>query len=185
MLQVEMRAEKRTVFGKGAMRQMRMKDNTPAVVYSGGQEPVPLQFATAQLFKDLLFIHGRNAVVNLEVAGDSKAKRHARVQEIQKDPVTGKLIHVDFLEIDLDKPAQYAVPIKFVGTPKGVDLGGELQVLSSSIQLFGKPLDIPDEIEADITALEQGGQGLTYGDISVPEGVKMLSKPEGVCAQVI
>lgn len=185
MLQVDMRAEKRAVFGKGAMRQMRMRDNTPAVVYSGGQEPVPLQFATAQLFKDLLFIHGRNAVVNLEVAGDSKAKRHAKVQEIQKDPITGKLIHVDFLEIDLDKPAKYAVPIKFVGTAKGVDLGGELQVLSASVQLFGKPLDIPDEVEADITALEQGGQGLTFGDISVPAGVEMLSKPTAVCVQVI
>ena len=53
MLQVDMSAEKRTVFGKGAMRQMRMAEATPAVVYSGGQEPMPLQFATAQLFKDL------------------------------------------------------------------------------------------------------------------------------------
>ena len=50
MLQVEMRAEKRTVFGKGAMRQMRMREQTPAVVYSGGKEPVALQFATPRLF---------------------------------------------------------------------------------------------------------------------------------------
>lgn len=89
MIQVDMSADKRTVFGKGAMRQMRMQKHTPGVVYSGGQEPVALQFATSRLFKDLHHIHGRNAVINLAVNGDSKGVRHARVQEIQKDPVTG------------------------------------------------------------------------------------------------
>ena len=185
MLQVDMSAEKRTVFGKGAMRQMRMRETTPAVVYSGGQEPLPLQFSTAQLFKDLLFILGRNAVVNLDVNGDSKGRRHALVQEIQKDPVTVELIHVDFVEIDLEKQAEFSVPLKFKGTPKGVDLGGDLQVLRTEIQLFGRPLDIPDVVVSDITALEQGGKGLSYGDIAVPAGVQMLSKADTVCVQVV
>ena len=158
MLQEDMSAEKRTVFGKGAMRQMRMAEATPAVVYSGGQEPMPLQFATAQLFKDLHHIHGRNAVINLAVSGDDKGKRHALVQEIQKDPVSGELLHVDFVEIDLEKQAKFWVPLKFTGTPKGVDLGGDLQVHKTEVQLFGRPLDIPDVIESDITALEQGGK---------------------------
>ncbi len=185
MLQVDMSAEKRTVFGKGPMRQMRMKGVTPAVVYSGGQEPLALQFTTAKLFKDLHFIHGRNAVVNLTVAEDSKSVRHAKVQEIQKNPVTGALLHVDFLEIDLEKAAKYKVPLKFIGTPKGVDLGGELQVNATEVELLGKPLEIPDEIEADITALEQGGKGLCYADLTMPAGLQMLSKPDKVCVQVV
>ena len=81
MIQVDMSADKRTVFGKGAMRQMRMQKHTPGVVYSGGQEPVALQFATSRLFKDLHHIHGRNAVINLAVNGDSKGVRHARVTD--------------------------------------------------------------------------------------------------------
>ena len=181
MIQVDMSADKRTVFGKGAMRQMQMQKHTPGVVYSGGQEPVALQFATSRLFKDLHHIHGRNAVINLAVNGDSKGVRHARVQEIQKDPVTGALLHIDFLE----KAAQFAVPLKFIGTPKGVDLGGELQIHVSEVLLFGKPLDIPDEIEADITALEQGGKGLTPADITVPANVEMRSKTDTVCVQVV
>lgn len=185
MIQVDMSADKRTVFGKGAMRQMRMQKHTPGVVYSGGQEPVALQFATVRLFKDLHHIHGRNAVINLAVNGDSKGVRHARVQEIQKDPVTGALLHIDFLEIDLEKAAQFAVPLKFIGTPKGVDLGGELQIHVSEVLLFGKPLDIPDEIEADITALEQGGKGLTPADITAPANVEMRSKTDTVCVQVV
>lgn len=185
MLQVDMSAEKRSVFGKGAMRQMRMRETTPAIVYSGGQEPMPLQFVTTQLFKDLHFILGRNAVINLDVAGDSKGRRHALVQEIQKDPVTGDLLHVDFVEIDLEKKTRFSVPLKFKGVPKGVDLGGDLQIHRSEIQLVGRPLDIPDVIETDITALEQGGKGLTYADITVPEGVQMLNKPDTICVQVV
>ncbi len=185
MLQVDMNAELRTVFGKGAMRQLRMREATPAVVYSGGHEPLPLQFVTARLFKDLHSIRGRNAVINLEVAGDSKSRRHALVQEVQKDPVSGELLHVDFVEIDLEKRAKFSVPLKFTGTPKGVDLGGDLQVLRTEVQLFGRPLDIPDVIEADITALEQGGKGLSYGDIAVPAEVEMLNRAETVCVQVV
>ncbi|MGD9950507.1 MAG: 50S ribosomal protein L25, partial [Desulfobulbus sp.] len=86
MIQVNLDSAVRTVFGKGPMRQLRMKDMTPANLYSGGAAPVPLQFETAKLFKGLLFIHGRNAVLTLKVEGDNKPERHVLVQEIQKDP---------------------------------------------------------------------------------------------------
>ena len=118
MLQVNMKTKVRTVFGKGPMRQLRMRDITPANLYSGGAESVALQFDAAKLYKDLLFIHGRNAVVTLEVEGDSKGSRNVLVQEIQKEPVDGSLLHVDFLEIDLNKPAQFTVPVEYVARPR-------------------------------------------------------------------
>ncbi len=184
MLQVNMESTVRTVFGKGPMRQLRMQDLTPANVYSGGAEPVSLQFEAAKLYKNLLFIHGRNAVVTLEIAGDSKPKRHVLVQEIQKEPVSGDLLHVDFLEIDLKNAANFTVPIEYVGTAKGVDLGGELQVFKDSVRLRGCPLDIPDVIQVDITPLEQGGAGLSYGDLVIPENVEMLEKAKTICVAV-
>jgi large subunit ribosomal protein L25 len=184
MLQVNIDSAVRTVFGKGPMRQLRMEDVTPANVYSGGTEPVPLQFETGKLYKSLLFIQGRNAVITLKVDGDTKDQRHVLVQEIQKDPITGSLVHVDFLEIDLAKPLKFTVPVKYVGTAKGVDLGGELQVFKEVVSLRGCPLDIPDMIQVDITPLEQGGAGLTYGDLAVPANVEMLEKPGTVCVIV-
>ena len=184
MLQVNMESTVRTVFGKGPMRQLRMRELTPANLYSGGTAPVPLQFDMAKLYKDLLFIHRRNAVVTLQIEGDSKEKRHVMVQEIQKEPVSGSLLHVDFLEIDLKKAAKFTVPIEYVGTAKGVDLGGELQVFKSTVQLRGCPLDIPDVIQVDITPLEQGGAGLTYGDLAIPENVEMLEKADTTCVVV-
>lgn len=184
MLQVNMESSIRTVFGKGPMRQLRMKEVTPANVYSGGAQPVSLQFETAALFKNLLFIHGRNAVITLKVEGDTKSERFVVVQEIQKDPITGDLLHVDFLEIELSKPLKFTVPVEYLGTAKGVDLGGELQVYKDSVRLQGNPLDIPDVIQADISPLEQGGTGLTYGDLSIPANVQMLENAGTVCVAV-
>ena len=184
MLQVNIESTVRTVFGKGPMRQLRMRDVTPANLYSGGVASVSLQFETAKLYKSLLFIHGRNAVLSLKIEGDSKGERHVLVQEIQKAPINGSLMHVDFLEIDLAKPAAFTVPIEYVGTAKGVDLGGELQVFKDTVRLRGCPLDIPDVIKVDITPLEQGQAGLTYGDLPVPANVEMLEKAATTCVAV-
>ncbi|MCL7488209.1 MAG: 50S ribosomal protein L25 [Desulfobulbaceae bacterium] len=175
MIQVNMPAAFRSVFGKGASRQLRMKDKTPAVLYSGGADAVALQCDAIEMFKKLYAIHGRNAVVTLEIDGDEKPQRHVLVQEIQKNPVTDSLVHIDFLEIDLEKPAVFTVPLQYTGTPKGVDLGGELQKVATAIKLKGCPLDIPDYVEVDIKGLGRG-ESLTFDDIALPEKVEMLSK---------
>lgn len=177
MIQVSMPAAFRSDFGKGASRQLRMQEKTPAVLYSAGQEAVALQCDAGELFKKLFDIHGRNAVVTLTIEGDKKGERHVLIQEVQKNPVTDSLVHVDFLEIELEKPATFSVPLKFVGTPKGVDLGGDLQLISRSVELKGCPLDIPDYIEVNIKGLDRG-DSLSFADISLPEKVEMLN-PEG------
>jgi len=185
MIQVDIPAAVRTVFGKGESRRLRMDKKTPAVVYSKGEEALALQFDEATLYKDLLFIHGRNAVVTLDIEGDSVAKRHVMVQEIQKDPVQEEVLHVDFLEIDLESTRKFNVDLRLTGVAKGVDLGGELTVSKQSIVLQGRPLDIPDEIVVDITPLNRGDKGLCCGDLAIPENVEMLDKPEAVCAVVL
>ena len=99
MIQVDIPAAARTVFGKGESRRLRMDKKTPAVVYSKGEEALPLQFDEKILYKDLLFIHGRNAVVTLKIEGDTTEQRHVLIREIQKDPVQEKVLHVDFQEM--------------------------------------------------------------------------------------
>ncbi|MCI5139518.1 MAG: 50S ribosomal protein L25 [Candidatus Electrothrix sp. AR1] len=185
MIQVDIPAAVRTVFGKGESRRLRMDKKTPAVVYSKGEEALALQFDEATLYKDLLFVHGRNAVITLDVEGDSVEKRHVLIQEIQKDPVQEEVLHVDFLEIDLDSTRKFNVDLRLTGVAKGVDLGGELAVSKQSLVLQGRPLDIPDEIVVDITALERGGEGISCKDLAIPDNVKMLENPEAVCAVVI
>lgn len=185
MLQVDIPAAVRTVFGKGESRRLRMDKKTPAVVYSKGDDPVALQFEEGILYKNLLEIHGRNAVVTLDIERDDKGKRHVLVQEIQKDPVVEQLLHVDFLEIELDKPSDFVVPLRLTGVAKGVEIGGELRVSRNTITLRGCPLDVPDEIVADITDLESGGAGLNCADLKIPAKVEMLEDPATVCVSVI
>ncbi len=162
-----------------------MADLTPANLYGGDEKSLALQVDSSHLFKQLLFIHGRNAVVTLRIEGAEKAERHVLVREIQKEPATGSLLHVDFQEIDLDTPREFSVPINYKGVAKGVDLGGELQINRTEIRLKGCPLDIPEQIEVDITSLEKGGPGITYGDLPLSAKVEMLEKSQVVCVSVL
>jgi large subunit ribosomal protein L25 len=183
MIQVTMPGAFRSGFGKGAARQLRMKELTPAVVYSGGTDAVPLQFDSTLLYKNLFDIHGRNAIVTLNIEGDEKGERHVLVQEIQKNPVSDKLVHVDFLEIALDKPTIFTVPIQYVGMAKGVDLGGELHIAHNGVRMKGLPLDIPDYIEVSIRNLARG-DALTFGDLTLPDKVEMLDDPAKICVSI-
>ncbi len=183
MIQVSMPAAFREVFGKGESRRLRNSEVTPAVLYSGGDDSLTLQFDAGLLFKNLFDIHGRNAVFTLAIEGDKKAERHVLVKEVQKNPVTDRLIHVDFFEIELDKPTNFTVPLKYKGAAKGVELGGELHISKNVVHMRGCPLDIPDLIEVDISELDRG-DGRTIGDITVPEKVEILDKPDAVCVSV-
>ncbi len=180
MFQVELSATKRDVSGKGPMRQLRMKGITPAVVYGNGNKAQMLQMETKSLHAKLLEFYRKNTVITLDVDGESKSVRFG---EVQTDPVKDSLIHVDFCEIDMDKVYTYDVPISFKGKAKGVDLGGNLITASKSVRLAGKPLDIPNEVEIDISSLAIG-DSISFGDIALSENVSLRENKEQVVVSV-
>jgi large subunit ribosomal protein L25 len=181
MLQVEMSAAVREVTGKGYMRRLRSEGQTPGVVYGAGAEATALQFDTKMLMAKLLEIYRHNAVVTLKV--DNGTEKSVVVKEVQTDPVTDTLIHADFCEIDLDKPAVFSVPVVFTGSAKGVDLGGSLSATSAVVEVKGKPLDVPNEFTLDITELNIGDQ-LTFSTIALPDGVEFVTNADAVCVAV-
>jgi large subunit ribosomal protein L25 len=180
MIQKDLAATVRTVYGKGEMRRLRTANLTPGVVYGAGGVSTALQFDSGDIYKQLLEIHGRNAVVNLHVEGDAKATRHVLVRELQKEPVNDSLVHVDFQEIDLDKPRTFKVPINYTGTAKGGEFGGDMQIMRTELTLTGRPLDVPDTIDVDVTPLVQDGPGITLGEMPLPEGVTMLDQADRI-----
>lgn len=182
MFQVEMSAAVRSATGKGPMRQLRIQGKTPAVVYGGGGEALNLQFDTKILYAKLLQFSRRNTVVMLKI-GD-EAEKSVFIGEIQTDPVTDKLIHVDFCEIDLDKNRAYSVPVVYNGTAKGVDLGGDMIINQRKVVLEGKPLDIPDECVVDVTSLGMG-ESVKCGEIAIPENVKMVTDTEILAVSIV
>jgi large subunit ribosomal protein L25 len=76
------------------------------------------------------------------------------------------------------------VPINLVGVARGVDMGGELVVHASEVRLRGCPLDLPDAIEMDITELDRGEAGLTFGDLPLPDNVELLDDSDKTFVEV-
>ncbi len=186
MIQQEMTATVRQDFGKGASHRVRQGGLTPAILYGGSAKPVALSLYEKLLTRALLQLQGKNAVVSLHIEGEKDKKiHHVLVKEIQKNPVSDTLIHVDFFEISLDKEISLAVRVNYNGTAIGVDLGGILNVSAQKVKIKGLPLDIPDSIELDVTSLELGGPGFSCKDLSIPENVILEEDPERTCVSVV
>lgn len=185
MLQVDVVARVRHNFGKGAARTLRRAGKTPAVLYGPALAPLALELETKPLTKALLAIHRHNAIINLDVDdGKAVSKRHVMVKEIQTDPVQDNVIHADFLEVSLEKPMTFIVPLVFKGKPKGVDMGGDMVVGKTEVVLKGKALDIPDCIQVDVSPLELGAT-LKCGDLNIPASVTLQDPAGKVCVSVI
>lgn len=182
MLQQEMSAAVRNDFGKGAMRRLRMAGSTPAVLYGAGREPLSLQLETLPLVKQLLKIRRRNAVITLNIEGDSA--RSVLVKALQTDPVRDTLIHADFYEIPLDKSRAFTVELVVTGVAKGVDVGGILEVGAKAVVVEGNPLDIPDTIEVDVTDLAIGDEFLV-SSLTTPDNVTIVTSPDTLCVTIL
>jgi large subunit ribosomal protein L25 len=182
MLQVEMSASVRNSSGKGPMRQLRMEGMTPAVVYGAGNEALKLQMDTKSLMAKLLKFYRRNTIVTLNI--ENEGSKSVKVGEVQTDPVRDTLVHVDFCEIDLEKEHSYTVPVVYEGTPKGVDLGGILEISCTKVVLRGKPLDIPDTLTIDIRGLAIGAE-LKCDAFPAIENVKMVTNPKTIAVTIV
>lgn len=182
MLQIEMTASVRSSSGKGAMRRLRAEGLTPAVVYGSGGEALKLQLETKTMMAQLLEYYRRNAIITLKIEG--QGDKNVIFGEVQTDPVKDSLIHLDFIEIDLTLDREFKVPINYIGVAKGVDLGGFLQVQYSELIMRGKPTDIPDDCEVDITDLAIGDY-VRCGSIKYPDTVELITDPKAVAISVV
>ncbi|MDX1775018.1 MAG: 50S ribosomal protein L25 [Desulfobulbales bacterium] len=181
-----MTAEIRQDFGKGAAHRLRQSGYAPVIMYGKKAEPVALAMDAKTLTRDLLQLHGHNVVINLEIEGEKgKKKHHVLIKDIQTDPVTDTILHVDFFEIDMDKEIVLDVAVLYTGTAKGVDMGGILNIMAHTVKIKGLPLAIPDEINVDVTPLELTSQGITCADLEIPEGVTLEEDMGRVCVSIV
>lgn len=186
MIQQDMTAAVRQDFGKGATNRLRQSGHAPAILYGKKSEPIALSMEAKSLTRDLLRLHGHNVVVSLDIEGEKgKKKHHVLIKDIQTDPITDSVLHVDFFEIDLDKEIVLDVPVVYTGTAKGVDMGGILNILAHTVRLKGLPLTIPDEISVDVTPLELTSAGITCGDLAIPGNVTLEEELDKVCVSVV
>jgi large subunit ribosomal protein L25 len=162
----------RDVVGK-ANRRLGAEGPIPAVLY--GPELDPISIALARHEFELLMVHEALGSTILEVKVEGKKDTvNVIVKEIQTNPVSGRVRHVDLLAVDLKKTIQTSVPIHFVGDAAGVKEGGILTHALLEVLIEALPTELPDALEADITELDVG-DNLHVSDLVVPDGVTVLS----------
>jgi large subunit ribosomal protein L25 len=129
---------------------------------------------------------GMNTLFDLEVRGDAaKSERVVLVKELQRDPVTGRMLHADLYEVDLTRTVEVEVPIHLVGVPKGVSLdGGILDHALRQLRIECLPRAIPDELTLDVSELAIG-DSLHVRDIVLPEGVALVDDGDLSVASVV
>ena len=141
-------------FNKNAARRVRAKGKVPAVVYGAAQPAVAVEVDPKQIQKILHSETGHNSIFDLDVAGSS-AK--VMIVDWQYEPIKGKLIHIDFKRIALDKAIRVEVPIQLTGTAEGVKTqGGILDQMLREVEIECLPGDIPANIQLDVTSLVFG-----------------------------
>jgi large subunit ribosomal protein L25 len=150
---VDLACEKRAVRPKGLVNRIRREGRVPAVIYGDHGSAVAIAVGGAEL-KARVSTASRQRIMRLKSDSPELNDKHVILKDIQKTPVSGDILHADFYEVDLNKPLRVPVPFRFIGRPIGLADGGILSPLERQVEIECLPLEIPEAIEVDVTALK-------------------------------
>ena len=168
--QETLQAEKRDVKGTTASKRLRREGTVPAIVYGSSQENYTIQVNSKEFYNIFKKQGSENFLVNLEIADAKEKSKLAFVQAIQRSPLTGAFIHVDFQAVSETETIHAEVAITLEGDSAGVKAGGVLEHQLHSIVIECLPADLPEQIVCNIEALEIG-ESIHIGEITLPSGV--------------
>jgi large subunit ribosomal protein L25 len=178
-MQIEVNPREET--GKNANRRARAAGKIPAVVYGGGKDSVPVVIDRKTLLDMMKGHSGENPIFLLKL-GDKE--RHAMIRNMEVDPVTRQVIHIDFQRVIMDQKIRVAVPVELVGTAVGVKTeGGMIDFVTREVHIECLPGQIPKHLEFDVTEMHIG-QHVEAKDLQLPEGVVLLDDADKVIASV-
>ncbi|MGI9118312.1 MAG: 50S ribosomal protein L25 [Minisyncoccia bacterium] len=160
---------------------VRNNGMVPAVVYGAGIENTSVSVPAAD-FKKVFAHAGESEVVTLDIDG----KKHSvLIHDVQRDPIRGHAIHIDFLSIDMNKTITVMVPVEFEGVSSAVKSGsGVLVKVMHEIEVEALPKDLPHALHISIESLENVDDQIQVKDIKAPSGVTILADAEEVVALV-
>jgi len=176
-------AQMREKAGKGIARGLRRSNMVPAVLYSHGKS-MPIAMGNKEISKILNSDGGEHALINLKVEGaKTTGERMALIKDYQVDPISGKLMHVDLMEVAMNEKVKIQVSVHLVGAAVGVKEGGILQYGQRQVDVECLPTHIPDALNVDITTLKLN-ESLHVKDIKAPEGVKILTDADSTIVSI-
>ncbi|MFT6180867.1 MAG: large subunit ribosomal protein L25 [Akkermansiaceae bacterium] len=167
---LSLKAATRKRTGSGVLKQMRRDGELPSVVYGKGSENVNIKVNTKELTDLLAHSSSTSILIDLEIDGGSPLT--AFLQSTQKNPLSGHLVHADFLAVTKGMKISASIPVELHGEPAGVKSGGIIEQLIRDLEISCSPKDLPERIEASIESLEVG-DSLSIGDLDLPEGVEV------------
>jgi len=183
MKEVTLKVHARTDTGKGVARKLRAAGKLPAVIYGHHEEPLPIELEQHRLSATIRQAGGEKLLINLSIDGKDSAKK-ALIKDIQRDPVSGKILHIDFLHISMDKKIKIEVPIKIEGTAEGVkNFGGIMSWNIRKIMVSCLPSNIPDKITLDVSEMKIH-DSIHVKDITA-ENFEILDDPEETIISII
>ncbi len=148
--------EPRELTGKGHNRRLRKLGMIPGVVYGGDRNPLSISISEKEVWQMLHAETGLNTVRTLKLAGTDR-QRTVMIKDYQMDAITRRVIHADFLRVNPDQEIEVSVPVQLKGTPFGVKTeGGMMDFVARTLKLVAKVVEIPANIEVDVTDLRIG-----------------------------
>jgi large subunit ribosomal protein L25 len=183
MKTIELTVERRETRGKNAARQTRAAGKIPAVVYGAGRDTVPITVNARDLSDAFRGGAGENAIFLLKLQGSDQS-RHAMIRDLQRDPLSRRAVHLDFVRVLMDTKIRVRVPVEVVGVAKGVKTeGGILDFVTREIEIECLPGNIPEHLPIDVTELSIG-DALRISDVPIPEGVEVVDDVEKVVLHI-
>jgi large subunit ribosomal protein L25 len=183
MAEVTLEVSRREATGKGVARKLRREGKIPAVVYGGHRDPVSITVDRKSVSELITKSeHGARSIFLLKMAGTDQ-QRHAMIKDIQIDPISRRMTHVDFVRIVMNEVVRVTIPVLPQGTAVGVKHGGLLDFQVRELHVECLPTAIPDGVPVDLEALDVHDY-LRISDLKIPEGVKVLDDPERVVVGV-
>ena len=168
---VSISVEKRDDLGSGNARRLRSSGKIPAVLYGRGVEAVSLSVPAGNANKLL----GHTGMVELN--SDFTGKRTAILKNVQHNPISGKIIHIDFHAVNENELLTVAIPVVSFGEPAGLKQGGQLEQVMREIEIECLPANVPEVIRIDVSALEME-KAFHIGDLKLADGLKAIGDSE-------
>ena len=181
MSEYKLAAENRSEAGKGAARRLRASGRVPAVLYGHGTKPQHLSVDARQFGQALRTDAGVNVLIELEIG---RTRHLALAKEIQRHPVKGNLIHVDFIQVRRGEKVHVQVPVHLVGEAPGAREGGILDQDLYQLNVEAEVTAVPEAVEADVSGLGIG-EVLRVADLKAPDGAAILDDSEASVVSVV
>jgi len=181
MDQVEFYVRPRSVTGKKVKR-LRRAGLVPLVVYGSKREPMNLQATEFDALRAIARAGGQLIAVHVE--GEDRP-RMALARDVQRDAITGSLLHADLYEVDITSTIQIEVPLSFVGEPRLVGTGEAILVsVMNSVMIECLPTEIVQSIEVDLSDLAEMDDAIHVRDLPALEHIRVLTDPDEMIARL-